>query len=468
MPRQNQHAHFDDSLTAVEIERLAVRDKDVVREAQRWTDGERGAIVDDPDALADADLTAFVTEAIKVGAHALSATGQAQEARVLERIMKEVGEKAADTNAKAAEVTERAVQSASDAVSKAAEDAKKAITDADKATRKELQDSTKAALAEVRRIFGGQNPEVVERLMPVLEKFGADLDAKAKSTFSELHAKAVKQLDASDPTSPIAKVTAELTAHQQQLAERIDKNHVDLAKKMDELANALKVQEAKTSLAKVTPIKGDTFENQVNAVLSAVAVGLGDEYTDTRATAGAVPRSKKGDGLLTVDGGAARVVIEMTESIRAGWTEYFDEAERNRLAVAALGLVRTSKQNGGQSIRMLGARRIVLAFDPASDDPELVRTVVMLLRTAALAAATRKGARQIGTAEEKITEAVAQLGKLDDVKKTASSIQKNATKIDSACTGINASIQRLLAEALAALTDAAADSPDNPPAGAVA
>ena len=94
MPRQNQHAHFDDSLTAVEIERLAVRDKDVVREAQRWTDGERGAIVDDPDALADADLTAFVTEAIKVGAHALSATGQAQEARVLERIMKEVGEKA--------------------------------------------------------------------------------------------------------------------------------------------------------------------------------------------------------------------------------------------------------------------------------------------------------------------------------------------------------------------------------------
>ncbi|HYB36692.1 MAG TPA: hypothetical protein VEF72_13670 [Mycobacterium sp.] len=80
----------------------------------------------------------------------------------------------------------------------------------------------------------------------------------------------------------MAKHTAELNARQQQLTELIEGNHNQLVKKMDELATELKVQEAKTSLAKVTPIKGDTFENQVNAVLSAIAVGLGDEYTDTR------------------------------------------------------------------------------------------------------------------------------------------------------------------------------------------
>lgn len=160
--------------------------------------------------------------------------------------------------------------------------------------------------------------------------------------------------------------------------------------------------------AKVTPIKGDTFEDQLNTVLTAIAAGLDDEYTDTHATVGAVSRSKKGDG-LTVNGGAARVVIEMTDSARDNWTAYFDEAERNRHAAASLGFVRTPDQNGGQSIRVLGPRRIVLAFDPGSDDPELVRTIVMLLRTGALAAATRKGAHQIATAEEKITEAVDQL-----------------------------------------------------------
>jgi hypothetical protein len=143
-------------------------------------------------------------------------------------------------------------------------------------------------------------------------------------------------------------------------------------------------------------------------------------------------------------------------------------AERNRQAAAALGIVRTQPQNGGQSIRVLGPRRVVLAFDPGSDDPELMRTAVMLLRASALAAATRKGADQIATAEEKITEAIAELAKLDAVKKKAGSIQKHASKIESSCTGLNSGIQRLLADARRALTAATADSPDNPTAGAVA
>ncbi|BBZ38607.1 hypothetical protein MCNS_16700 [Mycobacterium conspicuum] len=462
MRYDNPHAHFDDALTAIEIDRLTVQDKDVVREAQRWTGGERGPVVDDPDTLTAADLSAFAVEAIKIGAHALSATGQAQESRLLEQMLKDVGEKAADSTSKAAEATERAVKSASEAVGKAAADAKKAITEADAASRKEFTESVAAAKrdlnAEVRRIFGGENPELLERLQPVLDKFGTDLDAKVKASTSDLLAKAVKQFDPSDPTSPMAKHAADLGARQQQLTEQIDKNHADVVKKVDELMTALKVQEAKATLAKVTPIKGDTFENQINAVLSEIAVGLGDEYTDTRSIVGAVPRSKKGDGVLHIDGDSARIVIEMTDSTRPGWAEYFDEAERNRVAGAALGLVRTTEQNGGKSIRVLGARRILLAFDPGSDDPELVRTAVMLLRTAAIAAATRKGAHQIATAEEKIAEAIAQLEKLDDVKKTASSIQKNATKIENSCTTINSGIQRLLGDALTALTEARADA----------
>lgn len=173
--------------------------------------------------------------------------------------------------------------------------------------------------------------------------------------------------------------------------------------------------------------------------------------------------------MFIVNGGAARVVIEMTDSPRDNSTAYFDEAERNRHAGASLGMVRTSAQNGGQSIRVLGPRRIVLAFEQSSEDPELVRTVCMLLRTSALAAAARTGSHQIATAEEKFTEAIAQLTKLDDVKKAARSIQKNATKIETSCTGIKPGIQRLLADALAALTDTAAESAsDTPSADAVA
>ncbi len=95
----------------------------------------------------------------------------------------------------------------------------------------------------------------------------------------------------------------------------------------------------------------------------------------------------------------------------------------------------------------------MLAFDPTSDDPDLVRTVVLLLRAAALAASTRRGAEQLATAEEKITAAVTQLDRVDDIKKAASSIHKNADKIETGCTAVTSGIQRLLTEALAALAD---------------
>ena len=219
----------------------------------------------------------------------------------------------------------------------------------------------------------------------------------------------------------------------------------------------MKVRDARTQLAKVTPIKGDSYANQLHLLLADVAVGLGDEYSDTSLSVGALTRCKKGDGVLTLGDGTARVVIEMTDSAREGWAEYLDEAERNRRATAALGLVRTPEQNGGQSIRVLGGARIVLAFDPECDDPVLLRTVVMLVRTVALASARREGAQQIATAEEKIAEALRQLDKIDEVKKSAGSIQRSATKIESSCTSIYAGIHRLLGQAVVALSEARSD-----------
>lgn len=471
MPKET-HAHLDIENGTVVIEQLKVRDKDVIREAQRWTTGERGPIVDDPAALAEADVSVFVNEAVKIGAHALAATGQSQDFRALERMLKEVGDKAATTTAQAAELTERSVKDATTTLTKAAEDTKKAITAADETTRKEFTRSVNQAKSElnveIRKIFGGEQPELLERLQLVLDKFGTDLDTKSKATVSNLLATAVKQFDPTDPTSPMAKHTVELEERQRQLTEKIDTNQGVLASKLNDITTALKVQDARTRLTKVTPIKGDAYENQVNILLDEIAAGLGDEYTDTRAVAGALPRCMKGDGLLSVNGGATRVVIEMTDSARAGWVEYLDEAERNRHAGAALGLVRTAEQNGGQSIRVLGARRIVAAFDPDCDDPDLVRTIVMLLRTAALAASSRRGAEQLATIEEKITGAVAQLEKIGDVKKTSATIQKNAVKIENTCTAIYSGIQRLLSDALAALGDITVDETVQTADGAVA
>jgi hypothetical protein len=464
-------AHFDLAASTVVVEHMLIRDGDVVREAQRWTTGERGPVVEDVGRLIGADLTNYVAEALRIGAHALSVTGQAQESRALERMLKDVGDKTADSTTKAAEVTGRAVKEASEAVIRAANEAKKAITEVDARSREEFTTAVTVAKrdlnTEVRRIFGGESPELLERLQPLLNKFSTDLDTKVSAGTSELLAKAAKQFDPTDPTSPMAKHMAALGARQELLTQQLNKNHSELASKVDQLSTALKVQEAKTTLATVTPIKGDSYARQIHPLMLHIAAGLGDEYDDTSAIAGRLPRCKKGDGVLAIDSGSARVVIEVTDSARVGWSDYLDEAERNRDAGTSLGLVRTSTQNGGQTIRVIGPRRVVMAFDPENDDPDLLRTVVMLLRTTAVAASSRRGAHQIATAEEKISEALAQLAKIDSVKKLADAIQKNATKIDGECTNLNSGIRRLLDQALAALTGTGAATATEIPADGV-
>lgn len=454
-PADSRGAHFDTDHQAVVITDITLRDKDVTREAFRWTTGERGPVVDDPATLDDADLGAFVEKAITIGAHALSATGQAAEAQAIERMITDLGQKATQSTTDAAEVTSKAVATATEAVTKAAGDAQKAFREAEAASRKSLNESVTAARAgmeaEMKRLFGGTNPEVVDRFAPLMTKFAADLEKQASSSTTELLTKAAKQFDPSDPSSPMAKHAAELTTRQEKLTERIDKQHNELSEKIDALSTAIKVETAKTELAKVTPIKGESYAAGIHEVLTSIATALGAEYTDTGAIVGAVPRSKKGDGVLTIDDGVARVVIEMTDSKRNGWSDYLDEAERNRQAGASLGLVRTAEQNCGETVRVLGKRRIVMAFDPTTDDAELLRTVMLLLKASASSVASRAGALQIATAEEKIEAAVQQLGKIEEIKKTAGTIQKSALKIETSCTGVATEIERLLGDALAAL-----------------
>jgi hypothetical protein len=448
------NAHFDTAAAAVVIRALTITDKDVVREAQHWTTGRRGPVVQEPTELASADLSRFATEAMVIGARALAATAQTTEARVIEQLLKDVGDKTVAATSKAAELTERAVKDAAQTVTKVATDAKKAITEADQQSRKEFTTAVEGAknglTAEIRRLFGGDSPELLDRLQPLLDKFGAGLETQVSTSTRELLDRAAKQFDPADPTSPMAKHAAALTTQQEKFTQQIEKNHSALTLKVDELTTTLKVQQAKATLAKVTPIKGSSFERQIHDLMRGIAAGLGDEYTDTTTKVGLVPRSKKGDGLLNVSS-SARVVLEMTDSLRTGWVDYFDEAERNRAAVAAIGLVRSPEQNENQTIRVLGPRRIVAAFDPDRDDPELLRTIVMLLRTVAIAATVRTGEAEIATAEERIAEALTQLEKIAKVKKLANGIQKNAGTIDSECTGISAAIQRLLNQALNAL-----------------
>lgn len=456
-------ATYDPKTNAVQITGLLLNDDAIAAEARRWTTGARGPEVTDAVTLAEADLTEFVTRSMKLGAFAIAATGAAQDRFGVHRLLKEVGEKTVRSTAEATALTKKAVEDATGVLTKAAEETRASFAKAEVEQRKHfattVESARTAVTGEIKRVLGGDNPELVERLRPVIDKFAADLEMKAHKQTDELFRKAVKQLDPSDPTSPMAKHTAKLAEEQRQLSESFAKSHAEVSAKLEALAKDVAAQnaakDAHAKLASVSPIKGGTYESGIGQVMESIAADLGDEYTRPANTVGKVSSCRKGDGLLTIAGGAARVVLEMTTSRdrqqKGAWNDYLDIAERNRDAAASLGLVETPKQNGGRSIRTFGPRRIVIAFDPTTDDPELLRTVVILLRTAALAASGRHGDAEVRTAQEKVTKAIEELRKIDNVKKVAGAIKKNADTIDQQCSGISTSIQRLLTEAMAAL-----------------
>ena len=286
---ERRGASYDSSGPAVVIHDLTVNNPTVCSEAARWSTGQRGPAVG-ADALVDVDLSAFVTQAMAVGAQAIAAAGGVQDTYNLEQLVSDVGTRTAETSAKAAEATTAVVKSASDGMQKASTDAKNAIAEAGLLARKGFGETVESARKDLReeinRLVGGENPELVARLSPLLDTFGRDMNERVAKQTGELLEKAVRQFDTSDPTSPMAKHAKGLREQQDALSLTLVKNHEALAVKVDQLTTAVKVAtaaaDATSAIAKVTPIKGDTYAGSIHRVRHQIATHLGDEYTDTR------------------------------------------------------------------------------------------------------------------------------------------------------------------------------------------
>jgi hypothetical protein len=462
--------YYDPRAQALMIEHLQVNDPTVLGEIRNWTSGRRSSPADDT-ALAAADLAPFCLQALSAGAAAIRGAGGTQEAHHLDHLITQVGERANKASQDAAMTTSAAADQATKAMAKAAVDAQRTLLDAGRATRQSLTEhvdlSRRTLTEDIQRLVGGDHPLLATQLDGLLGKFATELDDRVGKRTDELFSKAAKQLDPRDPTSPLAEFTKKIGEQQTALTDHLGKGQKDIEERLEKLAllvNAATAATAATNaVSKVSPIKGGTYADGVHEQLQAMAVHHGDEYHDTSSEVGRIDRCRKGDGILIVSTGTgtqtARITIEMTDSKRPRWTDYLDEAERNRDAVASLGLVRTVEHMpGGEPLRAFGPRRMVMAFDPLTDDPALLKVVVQLLRTQATLALSRTGGEHVRTAEEKLTEATVCLQKLTEVQKTAGSIRKGAEKIDLDCAGLHTTIQRLLAEAISALggTDEAA------------
>jgi len=80
--------------------------------------------------------------------------------------------------------------------------------------------------------------------LPSFESVGRKIGDQAFRQTDELLVQVSRQFDPADPTSPFAKQATALARQQQVLSDAMDKNHLALVGKVDELAKAVEVQKA--------------------------------------------------------------------------------------------------------------------------------------------------------------------------------------------------------------------------------
>lgn len=319
-------AHFDPSGPAVVVDHLDLHDPAVVAEARRWSTGQRAAAMP-ADEVTGADLSAFVTQAVVVGSHAIATAGGAQEAYNLESLVTEVGERTAEASRQATRATDEAIRKATTTIESSTTAVRTAIgelgAEARRAFSENVDAAGKALTGEVNRLLGGEHPELLARLTPVIERFGRELETRSTQQTSEGRA-AVRpgRPDVADGTAG-----AHLAEQQQALAEALAKDNTDLARKIDELAETVKLAQAASGARAVavasSTLKGEHYAQAMHRLMGVVAAGLGDEYVDVSAVVGLLSRNRKGDGVLAIQGGEARIAVEMSDSSRgAGWASY--------------------------------------------------------------------------------------------------------------------------------------------------
>lgn len=450
----------DPATGTLRIEAMRLDDLRVTTECRYWSTGRRGEPVGLA-SLAEVDLSAFVVQAMAIGASAMTAAAGVDQQYGIEALVAEVEQRSTKAAVDAAHRTSEAVTQATSALTTASDQAKTAVVEAGTTARRAFAESVDAARVElagqIATLLGGDEPQLMLRLQPMLEKFSAGLQERATNQTTSLIEKVARQCDPADPTSPMAQQMRTLTDTQNNHAKVAGEQLHTLTEKLDELSQTVAVRRATDQALARTPVKGATYEDQVHPVLSMIATGLGDEYVATGTVTGLRTRNKKGDGVISVPDTDARVVIEMTDSPRNGWTAYLREAEENRGAQASLGLIKSAVQAPGDGLVSLGPRRIVMAFDPEVDDPQLLRCVIQLLRLAAQAAAARVDSGEIATADELIAEAMTTVDRIGKIKKSAGLIRSNAGTIDTEADAVQTELMRQLSQARTALAGVHAD-----------
>ena len=451
----------------LQIREIDLDDPSIAAEACRWSAGMRG----EPrpiEECAGTNVEAFVTAAISIGSQMLGHASDANVAGLASQVTK-IAHRAESASAALVRTASRAAAQTSETAARASRDASEATARAMASAMKQFEHDAERTLnarvavvdERLKALLGGERSEVASAVRGVVSTALADSQAGWQASVTATLAEMQRIFDPANPANPLAAVTRQIDESQQ-------RHHTELGIRIDRVAELVAATAgAATSSAALmsaqahSPAKGLPFEHAVACSLEGVAAGLGASYERTGHTVGALRNSRKGDAVVelpaTRDAASpARVLIEITtQESRRDWPSYLREAEKNRNCQVSLGIVRCTDQvPGGDPIALLGPTRAVVAYDPETDSPALIRAVLQLLAVEATRQVQTTAATDLGLVDSKIVAARQQLAELVTLHKLATGVRDNAGKVVTGLDAVHGALSQTLDQALSALRSA--------------
>lgn len=349
------------------------------------------------------DVAEYISLAIGLGAKAMALGGTTVDVEALNSAVAGLSGDVSRVAGEAAEQIRSAVESATDAESGTVAVAVQRIMD------RLAAEVTGLVVGEDAPVRAGVERAVKSVVDKALEEVQRSLAAQTTAVRSALAS--------DDPSSPLG-------AMRHDVLRTVRDSSRELADQIGELRTVIEVQRATAATMERTAVKGNTYQADVIETLEAISLAAGDQLEVTHDSVGAIAKCKTGDAVISLGEAISRErsirlaveVKDMTKS-PAAWEEELARARANRSAQGAIGIVKGTEHMPGRCrVRVLDRLNILVAYDPATDDEDMLLAALHLLRVQAACAAVEGSGDDLDVAA--VRECVdASLGLLDDFDK---------------------------------------------------
>ena len=358
------------------------------------------------------DLVDYVESALIIGVKALLATGVSIG---VEALTDEINRSKSD------------IKTATEGMIEAVNKQIKEVSGSDGVIAKNivsiLGDLEKSIIA----MTGEENSPIREGIKAQVSEIATKLTESLSNISSQQSTRIAKMLDPKDPESPL-----------RLLNEAIE----NLSTEFQEVKKEISIKSAVTDALENTAKSGLPYEDQAIASLQKVAGIAGDMCRQTGQIQGFIKGRFSGDGVVEIKQGErliGRIVAEaknaklpLTASGKNdSWLKQAKESKENREAISFLGLCKyVEDMPNNHRVLMVDRLTWILAYDPETDNPELLFLVYQMLKTNTPVAAGELKADTVAEINLLIDDAISQVGSITSLSSKTSSIKKLSAEVD--------------------------------------